>query len=212
MIISDMSIIELAEHSLAKPEDFGYFGPKDEMFVYWGFCGIDKHGASDTLMESNFKIISQKLFNEFPEDFRIESFKHWAVGYVDRLCVRVLNNPEAGITEDNITKAFREVMNIQIELEDDPIYDTNDYLEMLDEKAISFLSGLPEYLAKMINTDIDGWPEKLYQQLMEHDYFDFEYSFPKDDELLEAAYNAGIDNKNESEEWNNFKTRLGIRP
>lgn len=210
--ISQMSITELAQHSLRMPEDFGYYGPQGEMFVYWGFCGIDKHGASDILMQSNYHSISQKLMEEYPDSFRIESFKHWAVGYVDRLCVRILENPELGITEDNITKAFRAVMDIQIELEDYPIYDEEIHDRMQYENQIGFITDLPDYLLKLIDTEIEDWAEKLNYSLQSNNFYDFEYAFPKDDEILEAAYQANVHNKNEVEEWTSIKTRLGIRP
>ena len=123
------NLLKCAGDAIEKPEDFGYWGPKDT-FVTWGFCGVDKTRDSEPLQLSNFKVISSDLMEKFPNDFRIETYRHWAVGSVDRLLCRVLKEQELGIVIDNITDAFKAAMLWQDKLQSYPIADEEDYMEM----------------------------------------------------------------------------------
>lgn len=123
------NILKCAGDAIEKPEDFGYWGSEDT-FVTWGFCGVDKHRDSDTLQISNFKVISTDLMEKYPDDFRIETYRHWAVGSVDRLLCRVLKNKENGVVIDNITDAFKSAMIWQDKLQEYPVADENDYAEL----------------------------------------------------------------------------------
>ena len=97
-MFSKMSITNLAEHALKKPEDFGYWG-NEEMFKTWGFTGHDRTGMFDILQEANFKSITEDLIAKYPNDFRIEHYSHWASGWVERLTCRVLIHKENGFLE-----------------------------------------------------------------------------------------------------------------
>lgn len=123
------NLIKCAGEAIKKPEDFGYWGSEDT-FVTWGFCGIDKHRDSEALQRSNFKVISADLIEKYPDDFRIETYRHWAVGSIDRLLCRVLKNKEDGIVIDNITDAFKSAMLWQDKLQEYPVADEDDYMEL----------------------------------------------------------------------------------
>lgn len=123
------NIIKCAGDAIEKPEDFGYWGPEDT-FVTWGFCGVDKHRDSEALQRSNFKVISTDLMEKYPDDFRIETYRHWAVGSIDRLLCRVLKNKEDGVVIDNITDAFKSAMLWQDKLQKYPVADEDDYMEL----------------------------------------------------------------------------------
>lgn len=129
------NLLKCAGDAIEKPEDFGYWGPEDT-FVTWGFCGFDKNRDSEALQLSNFKVISSDLMEKFPDDFRIETYRHWAVGSVDRLLCRVLKNKETGVVIDNITDAFKAAMVWQDKLQDYPVADEEDYMKM--EEAFGF--------------------------------------------------------------------------
>jgi hypothetical protein len=123
------NVSKCAENALKKPEDFGYWGPEDT-FKTWGFCGIDKHRDSETIDISNFRVISSDLINQYPEDFRVETYRHWAVGSVDRLLCRILKDKDFGVVEGNITDAFKAAMVWQDKLQEYPIADENDWAEL----------------------------------------------------------------------------------
>lgn len=123
------NLIKCAGDAIEKPEDFGYWGPEDT-FVTWGFCGFNKHRDSETIERSNFRVISEDLMEKYPNDFRIETYSHWAVGSVDRLLCRVLKDKEPGIVIDNITEAFKAAMVWQDKLQEYPIADEEDWMEL----------------------------------------------------------------------------------
>lgn len=123
------NILKCAGDALIKPDDFGYWGPRDT-FVTWGFCGIDQNRDSETLQRSNFRVISADLMDRYPYDFRIETYRHWAVGSVERLLCRVLYTEENGVVIDNITNAFKSAMEWQDKLQKYPVADENDWMEL----------------------------------------------------------------------------------
>ena len=202
MIIDFDDLPKYASQALQKPEDFGYWG-HDDMFVTWGFTGIDRNNASDLLERSNFKIISNKLMEKYPEDFRIETYNHWAVSSVDRLVCRILKNP-GDITEDNITNAFRAAMNWHNELDEYPIADETDYLEMEFLEAIEALHELPNYLKDLIDLDNSDWVVLLYEELSSNMGIDINFAYPFDEDVRKAIYQAKLCNPEEFEQWDSW--------
>lgn len=205
------NILKCAKDGLEKPEDFGYWGYEDT-FVTWGFCGIDKHNASKIFEIVNFDYISNDLMNRFPDDFRIEGFKHWAVGHIDRLVCRILKK-EGDITESNITKAFYAAMEWQDKLQDYPIADDDTYYDLMYNEAIDTIKNcLPSSLLEMIDTSDEDWADKLYREIEESNSYDWEFSPPKDDEILKSAFYANLWNKEKKEEWRDFLKGWGKDP
>jgi hypothetical protein len=202
MIIDLNDLPKYASQALQKPEDFGYWGD-DDMFVTWGFTGIDVNDASDLLERSNFKVISNKLMEMYPGDFRIETYKHWAVNSVDRLVCRILKEP-GDITDQNITKAFYAAMKWHNELDEYPIADENEFLEMEYLEAINTLHELPDYLKELIDLDNSDWVVLLYEELSSNMGIDINFAYPFDEDIQKAIYQANICNPEEIEKWNSW--------
>jgi len=200
MIIDLNDLPKYASQALQKPKDFGYWGD-DDMFVTWGFTGIDVNDASDLLERSNFKVISNKLMEMYPGDFRIETYKHWAVNSVDRLVCRILKEP-GDITDQNITRAFLAAMKWHNELDEYPVADENEYLEMEYLEAINTLHELPDYLKELIDLDNSDWVVLLYEELNANMGIDINWNYPFDDDIRKAIYQANICNPEEFERWN----------
>lgn len=206
MYLSNKKLPELAKMALEKPQDFGYWGSED-MFVTWGFTGHNMNGVSSILEQANFKAISKDLIEKFPEDFRIEQFSHWACGWVDQLVCRILIHKDKGFVEENITEAFRKVIDYHNSLEDYPIIDENLYTEMENAAIIESMAELPEYLLEMIDTNDSFWIDKTLHSLYEN--LDVEISpdaniYPKDDEILMAVYMEQLWNPENIELWDEF--------
>ena len=102
---SDEHIIEMANLSMKRPDDFGYWGDID-MFNSWGFAGIDMSRDASCLDESNFQAFHRDIVTLFPDDFSCENFGHWAVGSLDRTLVRVLKDEHGDLEVENITDAL----------------------------------------------------------------------------------------------------------
>lgn len=201
--VSNLPIEDLAEMALQKPSDFGYWG-SDDMFVTWGFSGIDVNDSSDCLDRSNFKVISNDLMQRFPDDFRIEGYKHWAVNHVDRLCCRILKDVGFGFIEQNITDAFKAAIDWHKKLEDYPIADEEDFSEEEMNECIDIIKNCFLDKQNMILKE-DGWAEKIYSELYN---LGFEmvpnYMNCNDEDIIYAAYCAQIWNKDEYEAWHEW--------
>lgn len=202
------NLMRCANDAIERPSEFGYWGTND-MFDTWGFCGIDKHRDSKLIDLSNFETITQKLIEEFPDDFRIERYRHWAVGWVERLVVRVFKSSD-NKTEENITQAFIRAMEWKDNLDDYPIADEHHYDEMLFLDCIDFIGDLPSFFKDNINMDIEDWIQRIYLTLVDEMnivMYPSDGIYPKDNEIIEAIFLSGlwvVDEDGSFETWNNF--------
>ena len=197
-----------AAQALKKPEDFGYWG-YDDMFLTWGFTGIDKNDASDLLEQSNFEVISKQLMEEYPDDFRIETYKHWAVNSVDRLVCRILKEP-GEIVNLNITDAFRTAMDWHNELDNYSIADEEHYLRMEFDYAIELIKDMDSDLLQLINTESEDWAEDIYYQLTMNMGIDIVNEYVKNDDIQMSVYVMQLWNLDAIEEWNEWTDRNNL--
>lgn len=208
--IDDIS--KLASQAMEKPSDFGYWGYSN-MFVTWGFSGIDKTRDSSLMEISNFDVISQDLMKKFPNDFRIEGFSHWAVGHVDRLTCRILKNKTEGYVETNITEAFKEVIKWHEALSEHPVADESHYGELEFQDVIESLSDLPYHIADLIDQSNGDWAEKIYYELAINMHIEMcpdASIYPSDDDIKMAIYNLQLWNIDAVDEWNEWTDLNGI--
>jgi len=200
-------LVEKAEQCLERPDDFGWFGG-DEMFVTWSFAGINwTKNSGDILNESNFHVISKDLMERYPDDFDIVGTNHWAVGSLDQLRVRVLKN-EGEVVYDNLTDAFKALMEWHDTLQDYPIADESDFYDREYEaevKDVAYRLKYDEPLKYVIHVagDHEELASDLVYQVNQYDYCS--YAEPaSDDQLLEAAFELGLCKFEESEFWNDW--------
>lgn len=156
-------MLEEAKASLEHPPDFAYYGDLHES-EGWGRA-FGQHRDSDALQRSNWFIISTDLKNRFPDDIHEESANHWAVGWVETLRVKVLIDPEKEITEDNITDAFKAVLEWKYKLEDYPVADEEHWTELEHEEMVNYLNDEIPYIWNHAHEE--DIPEYLTQAVME---------------------------------------------
>jgi len=204
-------ITELAELALKKPDDFGYWGPKD-MFVTWGFTGHDNSGASTILDEANFKAICDDLMTRFPNDFRIEHYNHWAVGWVDRLVCRILIHKDKEFIDDNISEAFVEAIKYHTMLADYPIIDETLYADMEALEISKVISDLPIYMSDMIDTDDETWLVKVLASMYDSNIEICPDAgiWPTDNDILMAVYTEQLWNTENIALWEDFCSENGL--
>jgi hypothetical protein len=201
--LEEDEVIEKAKQSLTKPSDFGHWGNKD-MFITWGFAGIDLCRGASLTDESNFKAFQNIVDNEtMSDDFMVEGYNHWAVGHIDRFTVRVLNDEEKGVRYDNISDSFKLTLGIHEMLSEYPLIDEELYIEMDHFKKIDFLTEYAYVIPDMIDKSESGWEEKIILSLSD---LDVEFCLdedicPDDDQLLFAAHFANLINMDKREEW-----------
>jgi hypothetical protein len=98
---------------------YAYFGdlPLGETWA----TTFSHHRDSDDLDESNWEVITNDLIDRFPEDTQIEGSSHWAVGWSESLCVRMLDENKEP------TEAALAVIEWKEALEHYPVADEEDY-------------------------------------------------------------------------------------
>lgn len=208
-----LTLVELATQSLTKPEDFGWWGDED-MFVSWGFAGIDKNNSSSLLDICNFDCVADHLRFLFPDDFHVVGIKHWAVGSLDRLTVRVLIDASKGIVAGNITESFEEVVKIGFQLREDyPIFDDDAYsLALHSEARLWVENSIPSCV--LIKDSVGYTADVLLSWFYENDYDVDEIvssmlSF-SEEMMIVAAYDLGLIDPSYREEWDDYADRYSL--
>jgi hypothetical protein len=200
-------IVAMAKEWLKRPDDFGWYGG-DEMFVTWSFAGINVVvNGDDIVAESNFHVISKDLMDRFPDDFDIVGVKHWAVGSLDKLRVRVLKS-DGIVAFENVTDAFKALMEWHDALQDYPVADDFDFSEREFEAEIKDLAWRLQHTEPLkylihVAGDHEELAGDLIYQINQSDYCS--YAEPASDEqLLEAAFELGLCLFDEVEYWNEW--------
>jgi hypothetical protein len=201
------NIEKYAKQATTMPEDFGYWGNKD-MFDTWGFANIDQSRDSDVLEKANFKYITEELIGLYPEDFRIESYAHWAVGNVDRLVCRVY---EDDTDKKVIASSFYLAMEWLDNLDNDPVADEDTYYRMIDDDnidSIDFWNYLnPGYVDIDNNPD---WASEVYHELETNMDIDVLHSGFKDNDILIAIYNLQYWSAENYQKWFDFCDEINL--
>ena len=212
-IFKGFNIVELAKMALEKPEDFGWWG-KEEMFVSWGWAGIDKSNASDALELCNFEVITDDLLKRFPGDFDLVGLGHWVVGHTDRLTVRILNDSNSEIDESNITDAFKATMEWKSKLEDYPVADEDMLYDYCVDEVIEWIGNyLPEEV--FIRESKDKTVSEIYSKMIEDELIDpitfcLDNAGPSEYGLLYMAYYLGICDANYIDFWDEYVLEQGL--
>jgi hypothetical protein len=115
-------LAELAVSECANIPDFGWYGDED-LGVTWAFC-FSKNRDSGLLEESNFDTV-KRIFNdegfEEGQDWSDVRCNHWAVGWVDYILVRMLDD------EGRYTPIAVVALDIRDKLMDYPLLDEEDH-------------------------------------------------------------------------------------
>lgn len=201
------NIEKYAKMATEKPQDFGYWGNSD-MFDTWGFTNIDQNRDSDVLEKANFKYITEELMAIYPDDYRIETYNHWAVGSVDRLVCRVY---EDDTDKKVIASSFYLAMEWLDKLDDYPVADEETYGKMTDDDnidSIDFWNYLNPGFVDIVNNP--DWASEVYHELEVNMDIDVRYSGFKDNDIMMAIYQLQIWSPEMFMEWYAFCDQNGL--
>lgn len=201
-------LVKIAEQCLTKPSDFGWWG-RDEMFESWGMTW-SVHRDSDLLERCNWTSVINMLQNNDgvvggayytfdSKDWEINSCSHWAVGWVEYLCVRILEDEDGDICEDNLTDIFKALAELKLNLEVYPILDEELYFRMEWEEMVD---AIHNYGPSMVVMDEEKASDVLGWMINEFNYIDPESIH--EDYIIEAAMYLDLidpDYEDEFAEW-----------
>lgn len=133
-----MDIVEMAKLSLKQPSD-SWFG-NDLLWNTHGMSGWNQHRDSSLIERANFNFVVDQLAENFGSEdtdglWWINHASHWAVGWVDQIMVKVVNDPEQSIDEDNLTDIFSFCMEL-IDSSMDYVVLSDAYYESLKEQEL----------------------------------------------------------------------------
>jgi len=192
--------VKLAQEAMEKPEYYARW-IDDEMFITYGYSGIAKHRDSNNYDKAHFDgtvnwLSEREDIDE--DDWNVDGSKHWAVGWVDHLVVRILDKeiPHDEITEEDINPLFIELVDIALDYRDccEPFDEQLYYQYEEDDTIESIKWEIPNFL------DVD--PVEVYSALHEQDFYgesDGHGEWYSKEDIITAAFFGGL--VTESSHW-----------
>ena len=148
----------IAVASFNHQRDFMYHEKDFPLGVTWAYT-FGRHRDSDCLTDSNFECIHDYLFNKYPDDVTIKGAGHWAVGWVESICVRMFSN------DGTLTNAGKEALDINAALLDYPVYNEEDFCQReWEEKSELADSDLSDYLHHIDDITFNDGPFTIIKQ------------------------------------------------
>lgn len=190
---ADPKYQEEAEQSVKETaglRDFGYSGDLP-LGKTWGFT-FGRSRDSTLLEESNFEVVEKDLKERFPEDVETVHSSHWAVGWVDELAVRMLDD------KGKVTPAGAAALEWKDGLSDYPVADDADYSKREYEATIQNIMSEGRIDEEMAS-DVFGWLWDNNQRAVENS--DDTGGYPTSEQIEEALKGLGYTQDEETEEW-----------
>lgn len=187
------TIVIDTEKVLERPRNFGWFGD-DRMFRTWTLGPVIEHRDSGILDRSNARVLLRELRRAVDagvietDSWEVVSCNHWAVGYVEHLTYRVLDD------EGNATRVSKWIDSWFGYLREQyPVADESDYSELETEETAKNVRQAAELHARRLEVDLPGeeWLGSLLDWIQENHESDLENTsdqggYPSEDVLDEA--------------------------
>jgi hypothetical protein len=182
---------QMVEDALKRPRDFGYGGEIEGMFKTWSIGPVIQSRDSRLLEKSNAAALVKHLESDpsLEGEWEVNSANHWAVGWVDHLSFKVLDE------NGEPTRVFRVLEAWKERLSNYSIADEEDYSERESEATVENI----EYAGKgFVSDDADeDWPLAVYTWLSDNDQSELENrddqgGYPSDDALKDALDALGF--------------------
>lgn len=163
--------------------DFAYSGALP-LGDTWAFS-IARHRDSEILEQSNWHVIQTDMQERFPDDVEVVWCSHWAVGWIEHLAVRLIDD------EETLTDAGHAILEWKERLDDYPVADDEDLSEREHEALWeNFESDLAEYSVR--DNLPDDWRSHVFDEAvpeLNNDGSNY-YGTDLHDELLALGYLA----------------------
>lgn len=175
---------EQIDQAFINPENFIYLGDLP-IGDTWSIGPTIQHRDSTLIDQSNAIALKEELkeHSEWNDDWAIESMNHWAVGWVEKLCFRVVNK------DGSPSEIFQFLLDWKQDLEDYPLADEELYSRMEYEATLENIGwvGSP-YLKEDYP---DDWAEQVWAWFWDNnqraiDNVDDEGGWPSREEMQEV--------------------------
>ncbi len=188
-------ITKLIKQAIKRPSDFGYSGDLD-LFNTWALGPVIEHRDSGLLDQSNSAAIQAELEKhpEFNDQWEITHCGHWAVGWVDHLSYKVIENRRAVLhtTVTKIAPVALFIRDLYEQLDDYPILNEDDYSQREYDATYENIKNEASYVARRNAVALpDNYVDMLWvwfdnnnQRAIENT--DDQGGYPSEDELTEA--------------------------
>jgi len=193
---TDVEITEDDIHkALKRPESFGYSGYNKEMFETWALGPVIRTRDSGLLEQSNADALEDYLQSDpsLEDEWEITGANHWAVGWVDHLSFRVIDENGEPTRISRVIKKWFE------DLDGYPIADEEDYSRRELEATVE---NIEQVGMSMVSDDAtETWPYDVYSWLSNNYPSEIESredqgGYPSDDSVKEALEDLGYLDKN----------------
>lgn len=163
--MSEEEIAKWKKEALARPSDFGYFGDREGMFETWTLGPVIQTRDSGIRGKANASTIKTMLKSDpsLEDDWEITGCKHWAVGWVDQLSFRVIDE------EGELTRISRVIKGIFDSLSEYPVLDDSLYSEMEYEETIGNIRNHYPGSSGLKDDVPEDWPTQMYKWWLEAD-------------------------------------------
>lgn len=162
--MSDSEIQKWIADALKRPSDFGYGGDNEQMFETWTLGPVIQHRNSDILDKSNAKSMIATLESDpsLSEDWEVVSCGHWAVGWVEHLSFRVVDE------DGNPSRVARVIKGFFDAIEEYPILDEEDFSQMEYDDTLENIEN--HYLRTKFHDDVpEDWASQMFSWFWDND-------------------------------------------
>jgi hypothetical protein len=175
---------------LRPPDSFGYLGDNADMFETWTLGPVIRTRDSDLLEQSNADALEKHLRSDptLSEDWEITGCRHWAVGWVDHLSYRVIDDNGAPTRIARVIAAWFKA------LEDYPVADEDDWGTREFEATLDNIADAGKH---MVRADApDSWVSDAFSWFWKHNQcavesYDGNGGYPSDDDMRECLEALG---------------------
>lgn len=182
------------QDALQRPPDFGYHGDIDELFITWTLGPVIETRDSTLLEKSNAIVLKRELEAAVKEgeidadNWQITSCNHWAVGWVNHLSFKVLDD------NGEPTKEWYWFQEWFDALSDYPVADEEHY-SLLEYEATH--ENIEQVGSSFLHKDVpEHWVSEAYRWFSEYDYSAIESTddqggYPTDDQMRACLIDLG---------------------
>ena len=149
------------------------------------FCIYHLNHRDSGLLDQSNADATRKALEQFEDDVRLETFSHWAVGWIDAVAVRV-SGPDS-----KETRAYRTLCDTIDRLSEYPILDETDYSEREYEATLENIDDSLFQVSGEVDKDKlpEDWTCSAFSWFWDNDQSaventDDQGGYPKDNQLL----------------------------